>query len=197
VAEDGTLSGAVGLLYVRAQLESFTLQDEFRWWQPAERAGRVAAAGSEDRAAPWLSGTALRLTVGPGPWRVAMGSPYIQLDIAGFHAIGFWAKADAAGADDFRVQLRDRPTYIVPTVSAAVPIVQGRLIEGGALATTYRRVVVPLRRLLGDAPGFQTRLLGYVILSGEARRQTTYWIDDMRFFPTQEELDRYARPAQP
>jgi len=191
VAPDGSLAGTVGILLLLSQPESFLYwsEDDPRPPDVRDTQGKVAIALDDQSFSPYASTRSWRLTAGPGPWLLPIGSPYRLLDITGYYALSFWVKSAAPRPDDLRVQLRDQPTYAFSTTTPPAAIVAERLIEGGAIDGQFRRVVIPLSRLLKDAPAFQTRLFCWILFSGEGRAPATYWIDDLRFFLSKEDLE--------
>lgn len=164
VGADGRLAGAVAPLGVFERLESFALVS----W----RDDFQTAAGK--------------------PWRKEYGSVYYPRDVEGFHALSFWIRREGAGGEDVRVQLLDTPPYAPPTTTPPVAVEAEGFVEGGRIAAEFRRVVIPLRRLLKDAPAFRTRLMTTVVLSGEGRAAATYGVKDMWFHLSADDL----KPAQ-
>jgi len=193
VSPEAKLSAAVAPFFLRDRPESFLWQSDFRYRKPREPKGVVAFEGSQDTVASRRRWTALELTVGPGDWEVAIGEMYSTTDVTGFQALGFWIKTKGDEADDFLVQLRDNPDYAAATTSKPVTLVKEGLVPGGTIPTEYHRILIPMQRLLRDAPGLQTRLLGFVVLSGTASRETTYWIDELRFFLNKRDLEEDER----
>ena len=193
VSQEAQLSGAVAPFFLRDRPESFLWQSDFRYRKPREPKGMVAFEGSQDTVASRRRYTALALTVGPGDWEVAIGEMYSTTDVTGYRALGFWIKTEEGRSDDFLVQLRDNPDYAAATTSKPVALIKEGLVPGGTMPTEYRRVVIPMQRLLRDAPELQTRLLGFVVLSGTAGQETTYWIDELRFFLSQRDIEEDER----
>ena len=193
VSESNVLAGGIGTLFVADRPESFLWRSDFRWWKPFNPDGILSLEGTNESARGPGSWTALTFTVGPGPWRLPIGNPYATTDITGYHAFGFWVKADRELDPGFSVQVRDNPDYVIPVLAEAVPPVSEGLVHDRPLARGYRRVLVPIKRLLNNAPTFQTRLMGYVIFSGKAPQQTTYWIDDVRFYLTPDDVTEQTR----
>ena len=192
-SQEGALAGAVGLLFLSDRPETFSWRSDFRYRQPREPVRMVAFEGSDDTVAKRRRWTALKLTVGPGEWEVALGDAFRTVDVTGYYALGFWIKTTSTERHDLRVQLRDNPDYVMATVSKPARLLADGFVSGQTLPNEYCRVVLPLRRLVRDTAQLQTRLLGFVVLSGDAPHETTYWIDDLRFYLTEEDLEADRR----
>ncbi len=193
VAADGALVGGVGVVAVADRPESFLWRSDFRWWEPSYPEGIVSIEGTDESVQGSGVWTAVKLVVGPGPWSFPIGSPYSTRDVTGYYALGFWFRSDDPGGSPFSVQVRDNPAFVYPTTSEPVsPLEQGRP-ENPASTTGFRQVVIPMKRLLRGSPALQTRLLGFVVFSGNAAGETTYWIDDLRFYLTREDMVQQTR----
>ena len=188
VSEEGRLSGAVGILQLHARAESFTYWDEdiygprcygvegdLYWehqWSNAKR-GRVS----------------LRLAVQGGPWSAPYRSNWYGRSVNGFYALSFWVKTDGTRDEELSVQFRDGSESAYPTTTPPVPVLKEGLVEGGTIDREYRRVVVPVHRVIKDTPKFRPDRLCYVIFSGPGGSPRNYWIDLIRFHLDKEDLD--------
>ena len=193
VASDGSLSGAVGVLFFASRPEGFAFCGHGMHPDTRDPQGQVSIDVDTKVANPALSSASWKIAATQGPWVLPLGDPYRHRDIAGLRTLSFWAKSDGKSTDDLAVQLRDQPDYSAPATTPPVGLVKDRVIDGGALTGQFRRVVIPLEPLLRRAPGFQPRLFCWLIFSSQGRAPATYWIDDLRFFPTKEELETDLR----
>jgi hypothetical protein len=193
VASDGSLSGAVGVLYLASRPEGFVYWGHGQRPDPRDTKGEVSIRLDPQVANPASSSASWKIMAANGPWALPLGDPYHPRDITGLYAVSFWAKSDGRSPDDLSLQLRDQPEYTAPSTTPAVGLVRDRMIEGGAMATEFRRVVIPLEPLLKRTASFQPRLFCWIVFSGEGRAPATYWIDDVRFVLTKEELETDLR----
>jgi len=88
------------------------------------------------------------------------------------------------------VQLQDSSPDTLPVSTVRVPLIAEKLVQDGIINNEFRRVVVPLSRLLkepeDDSQRFRPTMLNAVVLSGDGDTQT-YWIGPVRFqAPTDE-----------
>jgi len=194
---DGTTTGTVGLFYLYNRPESLIFWRDGYSVSCRDPEGTLKIDIVEAPFHPCYSERAWRLSVGPGPWMAPIGDDYTQRDITGLHALSFWVKTDGPPDGHLSVQIRDLPTYAFRTATPPLDIVAEKLIDGGSLTSEYRRVVVPLSRMLGLTPGFHTRLFCHVIFSGKAPTARHYWIDDVKFFYTPDDLQTDIRRTQP
>ena len=114
---------------------------------------------------------------------------YGWVPTTGYHALGFWIKADAPTSDPIHLQLRDAPRYTYSTDTPRVAV--------GPVAREFRHVVVPLAPLLARSPTFIKLLLGWTFFSGRTTAPRTYWIDDIRLFLTRDDLEAYRKRVTP
>ena len=156
---DGTLAGTVAVLSIFDRLESFSV---------GQRADRIVVKGE--------------------PWTKHYGIGYYATrDISDYYGLSFWIMASGAAEEEVFVQLHDLPPYSPSMTTPPLGLMKEGLVEGGKIAGEWRRVVVPLKRFLKDAPQFQTPRWLNVILSGEGKSPVTYSMEDMRFLLTAEE----------
>ena len=126
-----------------------------------------------------------------------------------------------SGPPDVRTTLRglnvhlgdfpeNTPPVITPPVPVAGELASGSVLhasdarlpagetpsEGGTAGGEYRLVTVPIERLREGARGFQPNLTALVVFSGEVEKTTTYWLDDIRFFVSEEDLEDYRQRAR-
>lgn len=188
VSEKGRLSGAVAPLCLLKRPEGFSWWDEGAGDQLLNAEGAVSAEIEKDPALIKTGRISLKLSVGPGPWAAPWGSLYNYANTTGQYALSFWIKSDTAGNEEFYVQLRDGPIDIFPTTTLRIGVVREGLVEGGAIAGEYRRVVIPLERMLKGAGDFHPESFAFVVFSGETRSGRTYWIDDIRFHLNKENI---------
>ncbi|MFW6161315.1 MAG: WD40/YVTN/BNR-like repeat-containing protein [Planctomycetota bacterium] len=186
-ADDGSLGAAVGVLYLHRRAEPFAIPDGFHHWKPSApgQQGLRRAEGVEEGRVPGESWTGCVVEVGPGEWKLVLGSLWHTHDCTGFHALSFWIRSDKAVPRGPEVALRDYPRYLPATETPSVAV--------GPVTTEWRRVVVPLSPLLARAPKFQTRLLSTIVFRGECDEPRTYYLDDPRFFPTADSLEADRR----
>jgi hypothetical protein len=163
VGADGSLAGAVGVLAVYDRPESFTLGG--RKTEP------IIVTGE-----PWTRA-----------WTT--GDPR---DITGYHAVTFWIKTDLARGEDVTVQLRDSQPFSLPTTTPPLGLLKDGFLDGGAITTQWRLVTIPLARLLKGAPQFEISRLGALVLSGEGKVPGTYWVDEIRFHLSADDLNAYV-----
>jgi len=184
---DGAKAGAVGVLELLGRLESFTYWDE-----PPDRSQYACQGGAiveiDGAAQAHFGKRCLKLTVAGGQWSFPLQPLGQRVSIAGQYALSFWIKTDANDQEELYVQVRDNPVFSMPQSTAKVPIVKENLIEGSWAGGQYRRVVVPLRRLLKDSPSFQPQLLQQIIFSGDGASRRSYWIDQVRFHSSPEDV---------
>lgn len=167
---DGTLAGAVGVLAIYNRPESFTITG--RKTQPIPVAGE-----------PWEKA-----------FRTGDEEP---VDISGFHALTLRIKTDGGAAEEIRVHLRDSQPFSGATDTPPVPILQEKLIEGGKVDAEWRLVTIPLARLLKDAGPFDAARLAAVVVAGEGKVTGNYWIEDVRFHISPEDLKAYEGAKTP
>lgn len=129
-----------------------------------------------------------KLTVGPGPWRAPIWHINIAANIAEYEAMTFLLRSEGPGGGDLAVQLCDRPVDEASSTTAEVRLVAGGFVEGGAIATEYRRVTVPVAALLKEAKGFRPDLFAGVVFSGVSETNRTYLIDDWRFVVSKHDM---------
>ena len=155
---DGTLASTVAVLAVFDRLESFTVQ----------RADQIAVKGE--------------------PWKKHYGiGNYQTRDVGDYYGVEFWIKASGPADDEVFVRLNDFMPFSPSTTTPPLGLMKEGLVEGGQITDEWRRVVVPLKRFLKDAPQFQTARWQNVVLSGEGQSPVTYSIEDLRFLLTAEE----------
>jgi hypothetical protein len=135
-----------------------------------------------------------RLTVGPGAWRAPIWHMAMRANIADYAALTFRLRATGAADAEVYVHLYDKPVDVASTRTPGVPIMAGGFIAGGAVTTDYRRVTIPVARLLKDATGFRPESFAAVAFSGESAASRTYLIDGLRLEPTMPEPDEEVVP---
>ncbi|MCX5682252.1 MAG: hypothetical protein NT049_01010 [Planctomycetota bacterium] len=167
--DGGAIAGAVGVLAVYDRPESFNIS------------GRKVAP----------------IVVEGKPWEKSFGTGDRPVDISGFHALTFWIKTDAEGAEEVSVRLRDDQPFSGSTSTPPVPILQEKFIEGGKVTLGWHLVSIPLARLLKDVGKFETSRLGAVVVSGEGKLTGNYWIDEVRFHISPESLKTYEGANTP
>ena len=190
VSDEGRLSGAVALLYLHARAESFVFWTDdpyrFKCFDPQ---GNVSFAHDTDLGDVHSGWRSLRFTVGSGPWVAPWGSHWFQADIAGHYALSFWVKTDGDPHEELYCYLRDSSWDLYPETTRPVPIMEEGYVEGGVIDGTFRRVVLPIQRLIRDAPAYRPSLTSWVMLSGDSREPRNYWIDDIRFVLDKQDLE--------
>jgi hypothetical protein len=165
-APDGKLAGAVAVLSIFDHPESFFL---------TQRGQPFAVKGE--------------------PWTKSWGGGEHPHDISGYYALTLWIKTDAAQPEDVTVQLWDAPPFSLPTTTPPVSILKEGFVDGGKIGGEWRLVTIPLARLLKETPQFERGGLGSVILSGEGKATGSYWVDDIRFHISPEDLKAYIGAA--
>lgn len=192
VYPDGHREGAVGVVAIYRKIADYDL------WEKrgilsirAESEGDVSVRpvlnpqGSSHEGAG-----ALRVETRHGPWSVLLQTPYNAHDITSYAAVSFWIKlAEGPAPGELYVQLRDQPEYSEPTTTGRVPV--SECIREGGISGDYRRVIVPLGRLLAACPQFQTGHLSKIIITGDAAKPGTLLIDGPRILATLDD-----QPAQ-
>jgi hypothetical protein len=170
VGPDGRLAGAVGVLSVYDLAETFLLVDRKDF------------------------------TVADQAWEQTIGRFHHQrfdpYNLSGYHALSFWIRGEVQGREEVFVQLQDSPPYSRCNRTKPVPIIAEKLIEGGEIAGTYRRVVIPMKRLLKDSTELSLDLVGAVVLSGAGQAPGQYKVRNVRFYLTEEDLAS-AKEAAP
>ncbi|MBE3068810.1 MAG: hypothetical protein IMZ66_01100, partial [Planctomycetes bacterium] len=122
-----------------------------------------------------------------GPWTHSLGSPYYIRDISQYQALVLRLRTDLEAGEEVRVQLADLPAFALPVTTPPVPVVGEGFVEGGRIGREWRQVVIPLKRLVRDAPDFRPARWAYVILSGDGRTAGTYEVTGARFLIRAEE----------
>ena len=61
-------------------------------------------------------------------------------------------------------------------------------IAKGGEGNGWRRVTVPVTRLLEGTKTFQPSQTTYIVFSGDGPAAATWWVDDIRFFVSKEDL---------
>ncbi len=184
-------AGGVGVLALYPRPESFTFWNEGNELSSQEvsgqvthecaRASRLAAAGQH----------VLRLTTGPGAWRIQLGLSYRQYNVTGFHALTFLIRSAGPADEEMLVHLADSPEDTPSTATRSVPILAGKHVAGGRiLPDAYRRVCIPIAELTQDDTTFRPELLGWIGLSGQSAVQRTYLIDNIRFIATPADMEQ-------
>lgn len=184
VAEDGTLSGAVGVLRLVTFNHSLPLFSASAYYPPPRESGDVKCSVFRPRGG---SPTACHRVIGvrqAGEWSVRIDGERQLVDISGFYAIGFVIRADRNLTDDLAVQLRDQPTYSLPATTKPVFLLKEKLLRGGKITPAPQQVVVPVSRLLKDSPDFQPDLAHALVLSANASAPVELTISDLRCFAT-------------
>lgn len=185
VAADGRLSTGV------AVISAFPRPERWAFWgtyygRPAAKADSGKCELAVVREAKG-DNDVLKISTGSEPWAVSLG----QRDdgnLQGYHAISFMIKSDRKAGAELSVQLRDASPDSLSETTLAVNIVKEGLIEGGAVSDTYRRVVIPISRLLQDSPKFRPSLASWVVISGGAGAAQTLWIDRIYVHPTAQDV---------
>jgi len=114
------------------------------------------------------------------PWTLPLANGYDR-SVAGYESIAFEIKTDGGGgaSKELYVQLQDSSPDTLPVLTVRVPVVEEKFVQGGVIDGSFRRVVVPLSRLLrepeGDSPRFRPTMLNAVMLSGDGDTQN-YWL---------------------
>lgn len=179
-AADGTIAGAVVALSVYGRPESFVMWDDGRGNPLAVEDGNAAIDDKPRPSEAYSGENCLKLQTGQGPWRASFGrrrgldNPW---NITGYWALSFWMRREGPGDQDVAIQLRDVPEFDDPVTTPPVHVVRDKLVEGGKLDDRYRRVVIPLDRILARSPAFRTERFGLVVLSGDGKSPATFWID--------------------
>lgn len=190
VSQDGKLSSAVAVLALYAKPESwlFWSPDWPREWKDHTGSVSAAAENLPDRKAVHL-GVAGPAAGKPKPWYIALGTNYTSKSIVGYYAIAFMVKSDAKVGKEMNAQLRDSTPDNLPVTTPAVLIIKEGLVEGGGITDTWRRVVIPISRLLKDCPGrYHSGDTRSLVLSGAGDAAENLWIGEVTLVATPEEL---------
>jgi hypothetical protein len=177
IGDDGALSSGIAVLQVINRLESsdFWLVHNQNW----DAAAGAAAMTVEDAPSP-VGKTSLKLALKDSPWVLPLWAGAPGRSVRGYDAVSFWVRTDRAGKE-LNVHLRDTQTDVNPPLTTpGVPAVKEGLVEGGPPGPTWRRVVVPISRLLRDSPKLRPTQVEYMVLSGEGSPGQNYWISDVR-----------------
>jgi hypothetical protein len=194
-AEDNSIRGAVAVFAVYGRPEDlvFWAEGRFNPLRADSDSGEVTLVASPPRWEALEGDACMKLQTHGRPWSAAVGSQREPKDVAGYYALSFWVRCD--GGAELNVQLRDAPEFDYETTTAPVAIVKERLVEGGELADRYRRVVIPMSRLLRGAERFRPARLGWVVFSGDGKPPATFWIDRLVFHVNAESLANDTKPA--
>ncbi|MHC5053401.1 MAG: hypothetical protein ACYTKD_01645 [Planctomycetota bacterium] len=184
VREGGRRTSAPGVLSALRRRESLVFWNE-RGGRVDEAEGAVSLAEDRTPGAAREGDACLKITAGPGPWRVSHGDPYRPVDLTGYHALSLWVRGEAPAGTSLNVHIADSPENTFPTVSPPVRIAEGGAGDG---RDGWRRVAVPVARMLEGAKDFQPSQTTYVVFSGDGAATATWWIDDIRFFLSEGDL---------
>jgi hypothetical protein len=218
MSPDGSLSSAVAVASLYSRLETVTL------WQPAEcrypdAEGDVCAFVCEPppvqgnvpqavASAPSGSKNALHISAKGKPWSLPLSIEPATANINGYYALAFWIKCEGKSSPELCIQLRDRSGDTSPITTAKVPLQKENLTEGGPITDTYRRVVVPLERLLketapdpdrsgsGSELALRRTMVKSLVLSGDGQSPQSYWIGDIVLYATAKEVEASKNPLQ-
>jgi hypothetical protein len=177
--ENGRRQGAVGVLGIYPLLKDFDI------W--SQNGGNIAAdCEGEVKVRPVLNppnvhkGTgALRLDAAKGSWSVSINVPWQVRDFTSFGAVSLWIRASGGEPPrEMYAQLRDEPEFSDATTTERLPVFQ--FIPESGIGSDYRRIVVPLNRLLGSNSQLLTGRIGKVILSGTTDEPVTLFVDGLR-----------------
>jgi hypothetical protein len=184
LAQDGSLSSGIGVIGMIERPETHT------YWSPTGREQYKDAeggiSGSLEDPKSGAERRALKINTTDKAWSMPL-SAYYEANARGYSALSFFVKCDQASAGELYVQLKDFSEDTVAALTPRVPVVKEKLVEGGAIDGTYRRVVVPFSMLLKDedaAAGtakFRPSMLRSVVVSGDAGKPRHYWITAIRF----------------
>jgi hypothetical protein len=184
LAQDGSLSSAIGVIGMLERPETHI------YWSPTGREqwkdadGGITGAVEDPKSG--AQRRALRIDTTDKPWSMPLNS-YYEPNVRGFSALSFDVKCEGAPAGELFVQLKDFSEDTVAMSTVRVPVVKEKLIEGGVIDGTWRRVVVPFSMLLEDPPGrataahFRPGMLRAAVISGEAGAPRHFWISPIRF----------------
>ncbi len=188
ISADGNLSSAVAVISLAERLESHlywtpTVRDR---WNELEGGIRVSL---DDLPGPGDK-KALKIVTREKAWSLPLMN-YYDRNVVGYYALSFEVKTDGAKGKEFYVQLMDASPDTASVSTGKVAVVKEGLVDGGAIGSEYRRVVVPFERVLREAPAngarFRPTMLQAVVIGGDGDGQT-YWIKDVHFHAKAEEV---------
>jgi len=196
---DGHHEGAVGVTGIYPQIEDFDLLDE--------RGGNLISPRCEgDVTAQSLQippknpkaynrpSWELQIDAKKGPWSILLSPAYNRHDISSHAALAFWIKkGDGTPPKELYVQLRDSPELSEPTFTERVPVFEN--IAEGSIDSEYRRVVIPMSKLVPPDSTFQMTNLGRIIISGKSDGPENFLIRNPRMISTYDEPKPPAKVA--
>jgi len=217
LSPDGSISSAVAVVSLYNRPETLT------FWQPVDSRypgalGEVDAflcepppvAGVPQSVATPPSGSrkALHILAKGKPWSLPLTNEPYGANISGYYALAFWIRCGGKTSPELYAQLQDNSGDSFPITSAKVPLQKENLVEGGPITDTYRRVVVPLERILketapdpnraGSASDLAVRRSSVksLILSGDGQSPQNYWVGDIVLYTTAKEVEASKNPLQ-
>lgn len=182
VADDGKLSGAVGLLTICQRTRSLP----YSWYPPNRESGDVKGDNTWDQ----TYGTMNRIIASkPGPWSTGMSiiSPR-PTDISGCYALTFRIRATHETTDDVLIQFQDSPTYAISSKSDPVAIIKEGFLPSGKITTQFQRVMIPVSRILRNPGKFDPGTTAAMFLSSNSSAPQEFLLHDLHFCPTDEDL---------
>jgi hypothetical protein len=141
--------------------------------------GAVAEVAAD--AAAQSGKLAAHLTSKGGAWSMALSvgeGKEGAADLTHFDNIVFYVKAE--GIDELYVRLRDNPTLASPSLTGQLGLVKEGFVEGGKLDGQWRRVTVPVARMLKVAGQFEPALFNAVVLSADTKGSAALWADNVQ-----------------
>jgi len=184
---DGRREGAVAVAGIYPLIQSY----DMKWGNM--RAGEGTEGDVKAEIIPATEGPKggrfLSIQAGHGPWSVILQIPYGRGDFSSYEGLSFSVKAkDGNPPAELYLQLRDAPELSEPVTTERVPVIREGMKEG-AIGADFRRVVVPLSKLLGKDPSrLETGKVNKIIISGDGESPVTLIIDGVRVLASEGEL---------
>lgn len=190
------VSGGVGIVALFTKLESRVLwqADAVRDWSAATG---LAAGPAVDDGTPHpdkLFTRSLTFRVKDKPWTLPISHGGAPDNFFGYHSMVFWIRADRPGGKDVQLYLRDRPDDALPNDGPKTSLIKDGLVQGGAIDTTWRPVIVPIRKLIGAASDLQPQSVSEVNLAGEGGVEQGLWIRDILLIANEKDLQEALKP---
>jgi hypothetical protein len=186
VGDDGSLAGAVGVFHVTRPVNSVLFWDD--WSPPTPEAGSVKGNTFRRSGGDWNRLDREIEVTEPGPWSVVLHTARECVDLSPHYAVSFLIRASRDIADDVAIQFRDMPTYAIPTTTAPVYLMKDGLLRSDKITTKFRRVVIPVSRLVKDSPEFQPGVTHGMVVSSKSAAAVQIYLRDLRCYPSQDEI---------
>ena len=191
------LSGGVGVLGVFPKLQSrtFAQVDVARDWKDAVGLEDLPLPDDSQAHPGKLFVQSLEFGVKDKAWELPIGRGGVGVDsFVGYYVLSFWIRSDKNTGKEVGIRLRDSVIDALPNDGPKLALLKDGLMDGGAIDPTWRRVTVPISRLLGGAARLATTSIGAVVLSGDGGAPQTFWISDLVLYASPEDHQDALKP---